>query len=121
MMDSPAMKLLKERNFLLKNAKEQKQVKAQDIKYIKSDNIYCDVHLTDRIFFTLSNTMKETEAFLNSKLFIRIHRCYLINRLFIKSHSKVRGKYIYMTDDAKINIGGTYKNHFLKEMDSEID
>ncbi len=121
MTDSPKMKLLKEQKFLLKNPKEEKEVEAQHILYAKSDNIYTDIYLSNSKPFTLSKQMKETEAFLNSKLFIRIQRCYIINRLHIKSHSKVRGKYIYIPDGLKIMIGGKYKESFLKELDTKID
>ncbi len=106
----------KKKKIILENSQKRKETEAQEIIYVKSDNIYSDVYTTDNDFITLSKNLKETEKYFDSALFLRVHRSYLINKCRIKSHSKTPGKYVILDNDIKINIGKTRKEAFFKEM-----
>ncbi len=48
--------------------------------------------------------------------FIRVHRSFIVNSLFIKSYSKSAGGYITLQDGSEIEVSATYKEQLLKAL-----
>lgn len=69
--------ILKDRIFVRHNDKMVK-IALNDIHYIEADRNYCKVYSKDRKYLLVS-TLKEVNDKLKNKLFLRIHRSYIVN------------------------------------------
>lgn len=59
-----------------------------DIIYLKAENIYCHVYLTNQETLFVSNTLSEVASMLNYPNFIKPHRSYIINCNYIERFVK---------------------------------
>lgn len=90
----------------------------KDILYIEGWKDYVKIHLKVKPHPILSlMNMKNLEETLPSSKFIRIHRSYIIQKDKIDSISKSR----VMIGDKELPIGESYKEDFIKMIDSTID
>lgn len=90
----------------------------KDILYIEGWKDYVKIHMKDKPHPTLSlMSMKGLEETLPSSKFIRIHRSFIIQKNKIDSISKNR----VMIGDKELPIGESYKEDFIKMIDSTID
>lgn len=86
------------------------RVRPQDIRYVEGLKNYLMLHTTQRklvVHGTMSNMEEELSAFGH---FIRIHKSYLVNKLFI---TEISGNMIKL-EQAELPIGGVYKPELLK-------
>jgi two-component system, LytTR family, response regulator len=58
-----------------------------DIVYLEAKSNYTAVHLMDGKTLLITKTLKHMESQLPSRLFVRIHKSYLVNGMYIKSFS----------------------------------
>jgi len=63
-------------------------VHAQQIKYVEADNTYSHFHMDDGRVVTSSKPILEYEELLDTELFFRVHRTYLVNINFIEKFSQ---------------------------------
>jgi DNA-binding LytR/AlgR family response regulator len=82
-----------------------------DIILIEGLNEYVKVHTRDRKIITLA-ALKELEATLPGKRFIRIHRSYIVSLEQIRSWSTSE---VEMTGGLRLPIGRVYKENFLRQ------
>jgi two-component system, LytTR family, response regulator len=61
-----------------------------DIVYLEAQSNYTTVHLLNGKALLITKTLKLMEAQLPAKLFVRIHKSYLVNGMYIKSLSSSR-------------------------------
>lgn len=80
----------------------------------ESDSNYTTIFLRDKRKITLSKTLKEVEASLNSKVFFRVHHSHLINIDHISKLYKADGGTVLMADGAHINISRNKKDAFFE-------
>jgi two-component system LytT family response regulator len=76
------------RHLLLNNGSKVKLVKHQQIILVQADDNYSRLYLDDQTEFRLSKTLGLVEEEINSDMFFRCHRTYLVNVNFIKEISK---------------------------------
>ena len=82
-------------------------IKKEDLLFIEALKDYVVIH-TSQESYTIHSTMKEIESKLSDKVFMRVHRSYIINLSSIES---IKSSNITITGiDKEIPIGGSYKN-----------
>lgn len=102
----------KEDDFMFIRADYQDvKVKFSDILYVEGLKDYVKVVTTDKRYITLMNIKGIMEK-LPEKLFIRVHKSYIVA---LDKISSIKGSSL-MIDDKEIPIGLTFKNEFKKKM-----
>ncbi len=79
------------------------RVQFEEIKFVKSDNVYLDVHLTSNKVLSVRGTMDDFISRLDER-FLRCHRSYIINLDLLKSfnHNTL------ILENEEIPIGSKY-------------
>jgi len=103
------METQKERSIFIHNGKEYEKINLDDILYIKSDNVYVEVHLKNQSRIVTRNTLSKFILELNHDFF-RVHRSFIVN---INNVDKTTKSTITI-DSIEIPIGFKYKEQFLK-------
>lgn len=84
------------------------RVKTNDIIYIKTDLDYTELHLMNNKHIS-SESLRYWEEFLSEKLFMRIHKSFMINTSKI---IKISGNQVFLENNVVVPIGRAYKNKF---------
>jgi DNA-binding LytR/AlgR family response regulator len=79
-------------------------VKADDIIFIKADNVYVEIFASSKRYLVRQSLSAFVEE-LSKKDFIRVHRSYVINKKFITTHSKS----VIQLGEYEVPISRTYK------------
>lgn len=88
-------------------------VKVEEIMYCISDSNYTYIHLTTSKKILVSKTLKEIEAMLQDKGFLRIHNSHLINLQKIEKYVRGDGGYVIMDDKKMLNVSRSKKEQLL--------
>jgi len=93
---------------VVKNAKSIEIIPVDDIQYLQSQDDYVEIHSKGKKYLK-HQRLKYYESALNDKLFVRVHRQYILNVSFIKKLQKF-GKESYIAelkDGDSINISAS--------------
>ncbi|ASK32675.1 DNA-binding response regulator [Chryseobacterium sp. T16E-39] len=94
-----------DRDFIFFNSgKKQIKITLQDIYYIESLREYINVH-TKTETFTFKMPISKVEENLSSKMFVRIHKSYIVS----KSKIEIKSANMIQINGKKLPIGRTYK------------
>lgn len=94
-----------ERDFIFLNSGKKKvKIILQDIFYIESLREYINIH-TKTETLTFKMPISKIEETLNPKMFVRIHKSYIISR----SKIEVKSANIIQVNGKKLPVGRTYK------------
>jgi two-component system LytT family response regulator len=85
----------------------------KDIIRLQSDSNYTMLYLLDGTKITVAKTLKDYDAMLCDKGFLRVHRSHLVNVTHIKSYIKEERGSILMSDNTKIEVSRRKKSKFL--------
>lgn len=91
----------------VKNRSRLIRVKHEDLLFVEALKDYVVVHTRDESY-TIHSTMKEVERKLDDRLFVRVHRSFIVNLQAIDSI-----KYAMITMEGmekEIPVGGSYKD-----------
>ncbi len=91
-------------------------VDPHEIIYCKSDGNYTEVYLKDGHKEVLSKKLKDVEALIENKDFLRVHHSYLVNMNYLRELIKSDGQYIILEDGSNIPVSRNKKSdllHFL--------
>lgn len=88
---------------ILKHQNEIEVLKYSEIVYIQADSSYCIFHCTNNRKVVYSKSSNEVEKLLPDNLFLRIHKSYIINKLFIKDN-KIGSKHVELTTGVNLPI-----------------
>lgn len=91
-------------------------INIDDIMYCESDSNYTLFHLKDKSKFMVSRTMKEYEDILPDKNFIRIHKSYIINLLFVTKYIKGDGGDLILANGVCLPIARLRKEKLLEKL-----
>lgn len=97
--------------FLFKNGAYYYPVKTEDILYLVADGAYTTVHLMDKKI-SVSKSLKEIAAKLDSSMFYRIHHSTVINIYHITRFSKVDDNSVEMSNGKQLPVSTTKKKAF---------
>jgi len=92
----------------IKTGYEYTRIVISDINYIKSDADYTEI-LVDGKKRISSEPLRHWQELLDNKIFVRIHKSYIVNTSKIV---KVSGNRVYLENDEVIPIGRAYKDDF---------
>ena len=90
------------------------KIKYADILYVEASGCYCDIHLRGRATpLTVVKRLHDFERLLPERLFVRIHRSYIIS---LPDVTKFVGNIVWL-GDLSLPIGEKYRNRFLSRLD----
>jgi two-component system LytT family response regulator len=94
-----------------------KIITVNDIRFLKADNSYTEIHLTDHSVVIASRTLKNFDEMLTGRYtFFRSHKSYLVNTLMVKEYVKSDGGYLVMDDSTTVSISPDKVEEFLSIM-----
>lgn len=85
-----------------------------EILFCEADMNYTKVITSNRDSFLSTKNLKEFEEMLDTEVFFRCHKSWLINLNFIKQYSRIDGTRVQMTNDQWIDISVRKRDDFLK-------
>jgi two-component system, LytTR family, response regulator len=91
-------------------------IKLSEIVYCEADNCYTVFHLNNNTTITSSKTLSDTEELLDSTMFFRIHRTFLINIHNIKEFNRVDGGIIHMNNGKQLELSRRRKDDFMNKI-----
>lgn len=89
------------------------------VLYVAADGNYSRIHFVGGESMLISESIKEYEDVLNTYMFFRVHKSFIVNTVQIKKYLKGRGGYVVMSNDALIPVAARRRNifmQFLKEV-----
>ena len=90
---------------------------SQDIVYLKADVNYTEFYLKDGKKIISSFTLKHHEADERLKGFIRVHKSYLVNQMYIGQYmSRQKDVRIYMINGKEIKVARRRRVHVKKSL-----
>ncbi|MEM1323932.1 MAG: LytTR family DNA-binding domain-containing protein [Bacteroidota bacterium] len=95
----------------------QLYVNPDEIHYMRSEGRYTHLHLTDNSQLTTNKSLRDCHDLVDSSIFIRIHRSYIINLRFIKRYAKGRDSFVLMQDQTRLDVGKHYKEELAKKIE----
>lgn len=104
-----------EHSLLIKSDRKYYKIAFDEIKFIEALKDYVVIYTRNNKLITAMN-LKTIHQKLNSELFIRVSKSYLINLSFIDSFDNHT---IYI-DEAEIPIGEIYRNEFFQKYTSGL-
>lgn len=87
-----------------------------DIMYCESDSNYTMFYLKNNSKFMVSRTIKEYEDILPEKEFVRIHKSYIINLLFVTKYIKGDGGDVVLSNGVCLPIARLRKDKLLEKL-----
>ena len=101
----------------IKDAGEVSRVPVKDILWIDAAGDYMCVHTDDNTHI-LRKTMKQLEAVLDPRRFLRSHRSTIVNKSYIdKFCSQLNGEYyLVMTNGKELKVSRSYKEKVKKSV-----
>jgi DNA-binding LytR/AlgR family response regulator len=97
---------------LIKEGRAFVKLASADILWIEVDGNYTTVHLTNGKRRVVRLTILDFEKQLHSDTIIRIHKSFLINKLYV---SEIKSGYIVINNH-KLPIGRTYQSNILNQI-----
>lgn len=85
-----------------------------EIIYLKSNNNYTDIFLSEGKKLLISKNLKQVESMFNDVNFIRVHHSYIINSIHINEYIKSDAVFI-LSDGTHIPVSRSYRNN-LKDI-----
>ena len=86
--------------------------KINEIMYISSDKNYQDIVTKDNKIETVRIPLSTLENKLKNDGFIRVHKCYIVNQIYIRS---ILNEEIKLTNDITIPLSKKRRDEVLKE------
>lgn len=82
-----------------------------EISHLESDGRNALIHLLDgKEPLRSTVSLKDCEDLLVDSTFIRVHRSFIINLMHIQKFSRGRDSFVQMDNNAKIDVGRSYKD-----------
>lgn len=88
-------------------------VRSEELIYCEADNNYTKVYLRNRPPVLISKPIRWLEEKLPDGLFVRIHKCYLINLCYLREYFKGDGGQVELQDGTVINVARNRKHMLL--------
>lgn len=89
-----------------------------NILYAQADDNYCVIKLVGGKVITISKTLKHIEELIDSDIFLRIHKSYLVNLNYVKLFFKTEMEVELLTNE-RLPISHRKKDTFVKAITSK--
>jgi two-component system, LytTR family, response regulator len=94
------------------------RVNFEDIIYIEGSGNYISIFKKDKRLVLLK-TLNDMEDILNNKLFMRVHKSFIVSINHIEAYANSEAQLKYKGEAVNIPIGRTYKEAFKKRLKIE--
>ncbi len=111
-MEEVLNKIIKEKpqNFLeIRSAKRLEKIPVEDIRWIKSENVYVEIHLEGEKI-VVRKKLNEVEDLLTGSSLIRLHQSFIVNKKFV---TKMDVQNVWINDN-QFPVSKKYKAEFEK-------
>jgi len=88
-------------------------VKIEDIIYANADSNYSNIHLKSGKSILLAKTLKQVEALVSGRNFLRIHQSYLVNLTHIKKYIKGQGGTLVLVNGVELPVSRSSKEKLM--------
>ncbi len=88
-------------------------VPLDEIMYCKADGNYTHVFMQDGKKFLLSKTIKTFTELLQSDVFLRVHKSFIVNTDYIEQYTRGDGGELLMSNQRRIPVSRTHKDKLL--------
>jgi DNA-binding LytR/AlgR family response regulator len=96
----------------IKSGYELIKISVADIRFIHSDADYTEVFTIEKMYLS-QEPLRFWEETLDNRLFIRIHRSYILN---ISKIEKIIGNQVRLDEYTNLPIGRAYKERFMQQV-----
>ena len=96
----------------IKSGYELIKISVADIRFIRSDADYTEVFTIEKMYLS-QEPLRFWEETLDNRLFIRIHRSYILN---ISKIEKIIGNQVRLDEHTNLPIGRAYKERFMQQV-----
>ena len=117
MTTTSAMKTISKRSVLIPTFKSVAVINPEKLLYIKADQNYCRVMLTDGVVLLSSNPFGKLLDMLIPYGFIQCHKSYAINKIYASKYHKSRK--IELINDITIPVARRRRHKFLEMLAGE--
>jgi two-component system LytT family response regulator len=97
--------------FFVNTGYQQRKISINDISHLEGDGNYVTYHVNNEKIMVRS-TIKEALKLLPPRLFIQIHRSFIIS---LRKLDRIQDNHAFIGNH-KISIGANYKNDFMKSI-----
>ncbi len=111
MIKDHLLKQKSESSIWVKSLNRNFAIPISEIFYIKADNVYIEIHTRSKVY-TERITLKAIEEKINSHIFMRVHRSYLVNKNYVENWTASSVK----VSGSEIPMSKKYFSQFLKSM-----
>ncbi|TXC85255.1 LytR/AlgR family response regulator transcription factor [Luteibaculum oceani] len=84
--------LLENSSITVKSGSETHKLSVSDILFIKSDNVYCEIHTKSKGRILVRTSLKSLEPEFEDTSVVRCHRSYMVNLHHVQSYNKTEAK-----------------------------
>lgn len=88
-------------------------VKIADILYASADSNYSHIHLKAGNSILLAKTLKQVEAMVSGRNFLRIHQSYLVNLVHIKKYIRGQGGSLILENGKELPVSRSSKEKLM--------
>lgn len=88
--------------FIIEEINKGRIIRALDIIYLQANDNYCNLYLKNKEKIVVCKTLKSYEEELNSSLFFRCHKSFIVNILYIKEYIFRRNDFVIVLQDKTI-------------------
>jgi two-component system LytT family response regulator len=113
LLDAVESELNKSKKIPLPHADGILFIKESDIIRCEASGRYTILYLEAKQRLTVTKTLKEIEALLNSRKFFRVHNSHIINLGNIKKYNRGNGGSIELMDGSLVEVSSSKKNELL--------
>lgn len=96
----------------IKSGYEHIKIDVSDIRFIQSDSDYTEIFTGEKKYLS-QEPLRYWEENLDPKMFMRIHRSYILN---ISKIEKIIGNQVRLDERTNLPIGRAYKENFMKNI-----
>lgn len=93
-------------------------VSVDDIMCLEGEGNYTYLFTRDRKRYLVSKTLKEFEKSFNDRLFIRIHKSYMVNLAYVQFGSFNKERVIRLTDGREVTISRRRMKEISEQLNS---
>lgn len=84
--------------------KLNQQIKTEDILYLKALSNYTEIFLSNGKKILLAKTLKQLTLQLPDAIFLRVHKSYIVNKLFMKQFITIPQTFVVLENDTVIPV-----------------
>lgn len=90
-------------------------IRVDEIVYIEADGNYVHIYMKNpKEKYYVSKSLKEIEALLSGRNFLRTHHSFIVNPLYIKKYVRGAGGYLIMTTGQSVDVSRANKDRVVE-------